>query len=685
MATIASLVVDVLANTVQLRNDVDKIQNQFGRLDSFAGQLKKTIAATFTVGAVTAFAQELVGMADDIQRMADKTRMSTDEIQKLNYLSSQTSVSVEGMVSAVQNLQQRLGSGDAGAVGAMKALGINTEQFLALGPYEQFVLVAESLGKIEDPTVQASFAAAIFGKTWKELGPVILANIKQITDQAPLMSKNTIRALDTAGDSLARFQLTVKVWAAEAYNFFGRVMDAQIAAIYRLIGGLFDATARVVELAGKIPGASKVFGELTDNVASLRQTALWYTDAAKALVFQQGQATDATKKLTPEAIAAGKALREQMEAATAAAAAAKRHTDSTTAHTAATKAASVETIGLTYNTEGLTGRLDLLGQKLEKFVAPKMADFGFQLKYIEGIPFGVKVGEQIDLVPPKLNIVRFGLEDIGRALYGWQGIFGATADSILNNISQLQAGIVQTRNGISDVAQGIIALGSGDVVSAIVYLIKGFAEIVKGAKAVWNAITSLFDRNKGRDLVIDFASNLGGFDALHAALLRGGDAGEALWIKLTQGVGRNNPAQARQVIEEVQRFLDQLGSTVVEPQINVQVHYPDDMPGAEAPEDAGNYAATGGVVGYGRILHFRRGGFVPSGTDTVPAMLTPGEIVLNAAQQKNVASKIDGGDIVIHQTITLDGEVIERRTERQVRRMAQTGRLRTSAASGRTY
>jgi tape measure domain-containing protein len=52
-------------------------------------------------------------------------------------------------------------------------------------------------------------------------------------------------------------------------------------------------------------------------------------------------------------------------------------------------------------------------------------------------------------------------------------------------------------------------------------------------------------------------------------------------------------------------------------------------------------AATGGMVTIHGIRHFQNGGFTGMGTDTVPAMLTPGEIILNRAQQKNVASAMD--------------------------------------------
>ena len=53
-----------------------------------------------------------------------------------------------------------------------------------------------------------------------------------------------------------------------------------------------------------------------------------------------------------------------------------------------------------------------------------------------------------------------------------------------------------------------------------------------------------------------------------------------------------------------------------------------------AIKSAVEYHADGGVVGGSP--------FIPRGTDTVPAMLTPGEIVLNAAQQKMLASNLEG-------------------------------------------
>jgi hypothetical protein len=75
-------------------------------------------------------------------------------------------------------------------------------------------------------------------------------------------------------------------------------------------------------------------------------------------------------------------------------------------------------------------------------------------------------------------------------------------------------------------------------------------------EAIWGKLFG----TKGRDAVKDFAATFkGGFDGpggLHEALNTLGAEGERLWIKLTQGVGRNNPTQARAVIDEITAALE---------------------------------------------------------------------------------------------------------------------------------
>jgi hypothetical protein len=803
MATIASLIVDVAANTVKLTQDVDKIQGQLSKVDTFAQNLKASLAGAFTIGAATAFVSELIDMGDNIQRLADKTSLSIEQVQRLSYVAMQSGVSMDGMVSAVQNLQQRLGSNDAGAVGAMKALGINVESFLALNPYDQFTTIAEAVGKIEDPTARASIQAAIFGKNWKEIAPVIIANIKQLAAEAPVMGDNTTRALAQMDDSLKKFQLTVKVWAAEAYNFFGRVMDMQVAAIYRLVGGLYDATARVVELASKIPGASKVFGDLTDNVDSLRKTSLWYSDAAKAMAFQNGVATDATKKLTPEAIAAGKAITDAAAAYEKSASAAKKHTT-------AVRELKNEIIPAIHYTEGwegaissfservkltipvledlpkpvaiTTSELELLGRQssltmkdLIPAAAKKATDSVYSLtKALQQIPQivvsaftgGGGTAGAIKGVASAVGAAVGG--SIGTAIGGPIGgaigsALGSLAGPLVGKIGQLlgigateyekrmRAAATETMKlqqqlvaGHGGMAQLIIdadlvgikiteafnwedpealknIVGELDQKTQLLNSAMeeyGFSWQDLGDKARSAKLSQLFDdlyaktdilRTAGIDYHTILERQADDYSKLVQSAIRTGteipaamqqtlqdlvdmgklvdengvafqDLSKISWAKtLTQGFDEVTDA-IYQLTDAITRgvggALDDIGRRVVHPKIEPVYDSGDSASGA----------ATGGIVGNRRVLPFRRGGFVPSGTDTVPAMLTPGEIVLNAAQQRNVSRALTGTDDqppVVQ--VFIGNKEINNHIVKVTRKDAATGGLRTRVTAGRSY
>lgn len=73
---------------------------------------------------------------------------------------------------------------------------------------------------------------------------------------------------------------------------------------------------------------------------------------------------------------------------------------------------------------------------------------------------------------------------------------------------------------------------------------------------IGSAFAGLFDRNKGRDLVKQFAESMGGFDALQKKLEGLGAEGQRLWVQLTQGVGRNNPQQAQAAIDAITEALE---------------------------------------------------------------------------------------------------------------------------------
>lgn len=114
--------------------------------------------------------------------------------------------------------------------------------------------------------------------------------------------------------------------------------------------------------------------------------------------------------------------------------------------------------------------------------------------------------------------------------------------------------------------------------------------------------------------------------------------------------------------------LDNLPSRVP---VNIDIQYNDPGFAPLVPDQA----ATGGIVTPRGIQHFATGGrvlpFLRRGTDTVPAMLTPGEIVLNAAQQRAVAASMGGGGGSIVVNVSVNGYIDSPAAQRNLARIVQ--------------
>lgn len=83
------------------------------------------------------------------------------------------------------------------------------------------------------------------------------------------------------------------------------------------------------------------------------------------------------------------------------------------------------------------------------------------------------------------------------------------------------------------------------------------------------------------------------------------------------------------------------------------------LPFVDIPKaGAASWMSNGGIV---KPLYAADGAFVPRGTDTVPAMLTPGEIVLNKAQQKNLVGHMRGGV-----TVNITGTFLDQKSAEKI-------------------
>lgn len=204
---------------VRMREIVTETKNaggEVGWLTKQFAQLGGMIAASFTVQSFVAFGKQVIEFASNISKTATQTGMLTDEVQKLMYVADQTDVSFTAVTSATQGLQDALGSKNSGVIGAIKDLGINYDEFLKLGTYDQLLAISDGLRAIEGSNKFATIAADLFGGKWKEITPLVIANMRDIGGQVSLLSKEELDAIGSWEAAYKRVFTELEVGAGKA-------------------------------------------------------------------------------------------------------------------------------------------------------------------------------------------------------------------------------------------------------------------------------------------------------------------------------------------------------------------------------------------------------------------------------------------------------------------------------------
>lgn len=173
-----------------------------------------------------------------------------------------------------------------------------------------------------------------------------------------------------------------------------------------------------------------------------------------------------------------------------------------------------------------------------------------------GNTFAVKMPEQVQVAIDNSKKLKGSLEDISKALSELSQVSGDSFGELISGLATIVASANTAQKGIEAFQAGFKGF-KGDPLSGILSMSSGILGIASAAIAAGKAIAGMFDRSKGRDLIEEFAGSQGGFKTLHEKLLTLGADGERLWIQFTQGVGRNNPEQAKAAIEAITKAFEE--------------------------------------------------------------------------------------------------------------------------------
>lgn len=210
------------------------------------------------IGSVIGLGKAAMDSADQLVKLSDKTGISIDGLQTLQYVADQSGNTLEQVTSAVSKMQQKLAGGDSSAAAAYQKLHLNMKELIDLQPDQAVHKIADAFQNVINPAERAQLAVAIFGKTGAEILPTLLNDMQKIRDEAPKMSDSAQRGLDAFGDMISRIWLTIKnvVGTVLAYVFDG--LNLMTSSMSRAFGAMSAA------LSGNFKEAANIIGGLSD-------------------------------------------------------------------------------------------------------------------------------------------------------------------------------------------------------------------------------------------------------------------------------------------------------------------------------------------------------------------------------------------------------------------------------------
>lgn len=555
-------------------DSIHKIPTETTSVIAGLGKLATAIGIGFSIGAVVSFGKSVFDSASKIHDMAEQLGISAEAVQGFKFAAEQAGSSLDAVGTALTKMNKNLAEGDKSTVNALKDAGLSFQAIRNLKPEDAFLAITDAIAKIPDPMKQVQVGTALMGRGFAELLPAIKEGFRDAADAADKMSNETVDRLEAAQDAWSKLGNKVTIITGE--------MIASVAKATSSFRDFADFLPKGLGLFGtggtapkdiNLPAPPKppplVDPKTKEEIEEAEKAAKKYAEAVKALNAAITPLTEAQQKSVIAFDAQGASAEQIAAKLKISATAVSKFLADIQSKSKAQLDDYAEIVRQHQNDQrqGEAESLAAIEQlRQDELDASKSAldDYAEVVRHHQEEQ---RKGEEATLAALKKNASESAkvLGDLSQALSQLAQVSAGAFGSIVSGLSQIVGSARAAETAIKAMKTGLAKdeNGKGKGFEGLLEISSGILGIVAAAIQAGQAIKSLFglfNQHKGRDLVVDFADTFGGFDALHDKLLMLGADGEALWIKLTQGVGRNNPQQAQAAIDEVTKALDEQAS-----------------------------------------------------------------------------------------------------------------------------
>lgn len=298
-----------LKNALKIaQNQTSKTSGKLNKYGAMAGKVmgvmgKATIATGAALVAGVAAGTAAVGKlisnitesADTLEKMRVTTGLNYEELQKLQYISSQLSVNFDSVQSAAGIMTKQMAAAKkqgSEAANAFNSLGIDVKDLSGkLRPQaEVFKESLAALSQVENQSERNALAFKIFGKGAAELFPILDAGTGEIQKLAAeadklgiVMSDKQVSAAEQLGDTIDKVKLAasglgnklvssvvpqVQTLLDGLINNLPQIQSIAQGFFSRISSGVLNILPKILSIAAQLmPVISQIFSAITDTDA----------------------------------------------------------------------------------------------------------------------------------------------------------------------------------------------------------------------------------------------------------------------------------------------------------------------------------------------------------------------------------------------------------------------------------
>lgn len=304
------LVVNLAGNNSKLKSS---LRESSGGLKSFASSAASllnpvTAGLAAVAGAAIGAGVAIYGLTANIEKLdkvakdAARTGVSGAFLQQLSFAADQSGVSLEQLTVGIKKLTVAIGKGDDKPFAALK---ISIEDLKKLNPEQQFLKVADAIGKLPTAAERAAASVKIFGKSGIEMTTLFSSGMDGINK---LMERAAELHIGVSGEGLAKVQAANDA-IGQMKASFGALIDqvtVGLAPVFTLVAtAIADMIPPLTEFFDKFGGLEDKVGFVGDLFESGMAVAFasieehWDTMLGEMILAAKDAGVQIAKNLNP--------------------------------------------------------------------------------------------------------------------------------------------------------------------------------------------------------------------------------------------------------------------------------------------------------------------------------------------------------------------------------------------------